>query len=160
MYFGNVMLLILNLPLIGIWVQVLRVPYIILFPIILMFMIIGCYSVNSNVFDVLIMGFFGIFGYLLRKFDFNCAPLIFGLILSPILEGAFRQSLMMSKGSFLIFVERPISLIILIIFVIDCVFTSTEIAEMVKLVQGVGGFWGRGEEIRREIIEGSNLLIE
>jgi len=118
MYVGNVMLLILNLPLISIWVQVLRVPYIILFPIILMFMIIGCYSVNSNIWDVLIMGFSGIFGYLLRKLDFNSAPLIFGLILSPILEGAFRQSLMMSKGSFLIFVARPISLTILIIFVL------------------------------------------
>jgi len=90
----------------------------ILFPLILMFMIIGCYSVNSNILDVLIMGFFGIFGYLLRKLDFNSAPLIFGLILSPILEGAFRQSLMMSKGSFLIFVARPISLTILIIFVL------------------------------------------
>jgi len=118
MYVGNVMLLILNLPLISIWVQVLRVPYIILFPIILMFMIIGCYSVNSNILDVLIMGCFGILGYLLRKFDFNCAPLIFGLILSPLLEGAFRQSLMMSKGSFLIFVARPISLTILILFVL------------------------------------------
>lgn len=117
MYLGNVMLLILNLPLIGIWVQVLRVPYIILFPLILMFTIIGCYSVNSNVFEVFIMGFFGILGYLLRKFDFNCAPLIFGLILSPILENAFRQSLMISKGSYLIFVERPISLILLITFV-------------------------------------------
>jgi len=118
MYVGNVMLLILNLPLISIWVQVLRVPYIILFPIILMFMIIGCYSVNSNILDVLIMGCFGILGYVLRKFDFNCAPLVFGLILSPLLEGAFRQSLMMSKGSFLIFVARPISLTLLILFVL------------------------------------------
>jgi putative tricarboxylic transport membrane protein len=118
MYVGNVMLLILNLPLIHIWVQVLRVPYMILFPLILMLMIIGCYSVASNIWDVLIMGFFGIFGYLLRKLDFNSAPLIFGLILSPILEGAFRQSLMMSKGSFLIFVARPISLTILLIFVL------------------------------------------
>ena len=118
MYVGNVMLLILNLPLISIWVQVLRVPYVILFPIILMLMIIGCYSVNSNVIEVLIMGLFAIFGYLLRKLDFNCAPLIFGLILSPLLEGAFRQSLMMSKGSFLIFVARPISLTILILFML------------------------------------------
>jgi putative tricarboxylic transport membrane protein len=118
MYVGNVMLLILNLPLISIWVQILRVPYSLLFPIILMLTVLGSYSVDSNIYEVVIMGAFGIFGYLLRKFDFSCGPLVFGLILSPLMENAFRQSLAMSQGSFLIFVQRPISLSIIIIFLI------------------------------------------
>lgn len=118
MYIGNVMLLALNLPLIGLWVQILKVPYAILFPLILMLTILGCYSVNYNIYEVLIMGVFGIVGYLLRKFDFNCAPIIFGLILSPMIENAFRQSLIMAQGSPLIFVQRPISLTFLIIFLL------------------------------------------
>jgi putative tricarboxylic transport membrane protein len=115
MYVGNVMLLVLNLPLIGIWVQILRVPYAILCPIILMLAILGCYSVNSDINEVLIMGVFGILGYLLRKFDFSLAPLIFGLILSPLIENSFRQSLAMSQGSLLIFIESSISLTIWIV---------------------------------------------
>jgi putative tricarboxylic transport membrane protein len=115
MYVGNVVLLVLNLPLIGLWVQILKIPYVILFPLILLFMILGCYSINSDINELVIMGVFGILGYLLRKFYFNIAPLIFGLILSPLVENAFRQSLTLSYGSFLIFVERPISLIFLLI---------------------------------------------
>jgi putative tricarboxylic transport membrane protein len=118
MYIGNVMLLVLNLPLIGLWVQILKIPYVILFPLILLFTIIGCYSINSDVNELVIMGVFGLLGYFLRKFDFNIAPLIFGLILSPLLENAFRQSLTLSYGSFLIFVERPISLSFLILLVL------------------------------------------
>lgn len=116
MYIGNVMLLVLNIPLIGIWVQLLRIPYSLLLPIILMLSVLGCYSVSSNIYEVVIMGALGILGYLLRKFGFSCGPLVFGLILSPMIEIAFRQSLAMSQGSLLIFVQRPISLGFIIIF--------------------------------------------
>ena len=120
MYIGNVILLGLNLPLIGIWVQVLKIPATVLFPLILLFAIIGCYSVSANIFEVLIMGIFGILGYLLRKFDFNPTPVIFGLILSPLMENAFRQSLAMNEG-LSIFVTRPISLVCLLILSIAIV---------------------------------------
>jgi len=109
MYIGNGMLLILNLPLIPIWVQVLKVPYKILFPLILLFCIIGSYSLNNSVFDVVIMTIFGIFGYLFRKFEYEAAPLMLSFVLGPMLEKNLQQSLILSKGSFLIFFTRPIS---------------------------------------------------
>jgi putative tricarboxylic transport membrane protein len=110
MYVGNVMLLILNLPLIGLWVQLLRVPYSILFPLILFFCLIGSYAVNNSVVDVALMVFFGGLGYLMRKFEYEPAPLVLAFVLSPILEQALRQSLILSSGSFTIFLSRPISL--------------------------------------------------
>ncbi|MBP1732318.1 MAG: putative TctA subunit of the Tripartite Tricarboxylate Transport(TTT) Family [Deltaproteobacteria bacterium] len=115
MYLGNAMLLVLNLPLIPLWVQVLRVPYRILFPLILLFVVIGSYSVNLSRFDLALMLIFGVMGYLLRKFDYELAPLILAFILGPMLEEAFRQSLIMSEGSFSIFVARPASLIFLLL---------------------------------------------
>jgi putative tricarboxylic transport membrane protein len=110
MYVGNVMLLILNLPLIGLWVQLLRVPYSILFPLILFFCLIGSYAVNNSVVDAALMVFFGGLGYLMRKFEYEPAPLVLAFVLSPILEQALRQSLILSSGSFTIFLSRPISL--------------------------------------------------
>jgi len=115
MYIGNGMLLLLNLPLIWIWVQILKVPYRLLFPLILLFTIIGSYSVHSSLFDVQEMIIFGVLGYLMRKFDYDAAPLIMAFILSPMLEEAFRQSLIISRGSFDIFVTRPLSLAFLIL---------------------------------------------
>jgi putative tricarboxylic transport membrane protein len=115
MYIGNVMLLILNLPLIGLWVRLLRIPYSILFPFILLFCLIGAYSVNNNSEEIMIMILFGVFGYLMRKFDYEAAPLIFALVLSPLFENALRQSLLMSGGSFVIFFTRPIALVFMII---------------------------------------------
>jgi putative tricarboxylic transport membrane protein len=109
MYAGNVMLLILNLPLIPIWVQVMKVPYRILFPLILLFSIIGCYSINNSIFDVLVMIIFGTVGYLFRKFDYEGAPLVLAFVLGPMLEMNLRQSLLSSKGNFFIFYTRPIS---------------------------------------------------
>lgn len=109
MYIGNVMLLVLNLPLIPLWVKVLKVPYRILFPLILLFCIIGAYSLNNDVFSVLVMLIFGIVGYLFRKFDYEAAPLLLAFILGPLFEVNLRQSLLLSKGSFLIFFTRPIS---------------------------------------------------
>ena len=109
MYMGNVMLLILNLPLIPIWVKVLKVPYRILFPLILLFCLIGAYSVRNDGFGVLVMLIFGIVGYLFKKFDYPGAPLLLGFILGPLFEVNLRQSLLLSKGSFSIFFSRPIS---------------------------------------------------
>jgi len=110
MYIGNVMLLVLNLPLIPIWVKILRIPYPWLFPLILLFCLIGVYSLNNNYEEIIIMVIFGIFGYLMKKFQYEAAPLVFALVLCPILENAFRQSLMISYGSLTIFFTRPISL--------------------------------------------------
>ena len=113
MYVGNAMLLVLNLPLIGLWVKLLKVPYRILFPLILLFTLIGSYTINNKTFDVLVMVFFGLVGYILRKFQYEEAPLILAFILGPILEQAFRQSLIMSNGSLAIFVSRPIAFVAL-----------------------------------------------
>jgi putative tricarboxylic transport membrane protein len=109
MYIGNIMLLVLNLPLIGVWVKLLRVPYPLLAPLILVFVIIGAYSVNNSVFDVGVTIVFGLLGYLVRKFDFEPAPLVLAMILGPQLEGSLRRSLIYSRGDLLIFVERPIA---------------------------------------------------
>jgi putative tricarboxylic transport membrane protein len=113
MYVGNVMLLVLNLPLINLWVRFLKIPYKIFFPFILLFCLIGVYSLNNNISDIIIMVIFGILGYLMKKFEYEGAPLILALVLGPMMENALRQSLMISRGSFLIFFSRPISLILL-----------------------------------------------
>ncbi len=110
MYVGNVMLLVLNLPLIGLWIKVLRIPYAILFPLILLFCLIGVYAINNSTVDVAIMLFFGVLGYLMRKFEYEPAPFIMAFVLSPMLETALRRSLLLSDGHFTIFFSRPISL--------------------------------------------------
>ena len=116
MYVGNIMLMALNLPLIGMWVKILKVPYKILFPLILLFCLIGVYSVNNSVVDIYLMILFGIGGYIMQKFGFEPAPLVLSYVLSPMLETAFRQSLSISGGSFGIFFSRPISLACFVIF--------------------------------------------
>jgi putative tricarboxylic transport membrane protein len=115
LYIGNVMLLILNLPLIGIWVQILKIPYPILFPLILAFTLVGSYSVDNNAFSVGVLVLFGVVGYFLKKLDYPLAPVALTLILGPLMEKGLRASLEMSQGSFAIFFERPISLGLLIL---------------------------------------------
>jgi putative tricarboxylic transport membrane protein len=115
MYIGNAMLLALNLPLIGMWVQLLKIPYSILFPIIILFCLIGSYSINNSTTDVLIMLVFGVIGYLMKKLSLEAAPMVLAFVLGPMLETALRQSLIKSKGSFLIFFTRPISATFLLI---------------------------------------------
>ena len=109
MYVGNLMLLILNLPLIGLWVQLLKVPYAILFPLILLFCVIGVYDVSGNVWDVVIMLVFGVVGYLMRKLHYEPAPLVLAFVLGRLAEESFRQSLLLSRGSLAILVERPLA---------------------------------------------------
>lgn len=118
MYVGNVMLLILNLPLIPMWVQVLKIPYRILFPLIILFCIVGAYSLNNSTFDVAVMMIFGVLGYLFRKFNFEGAPLMLAFVLGPMFETNLRQSLIFSKGSFLIFFNRPISAVFISIAIL------------------------------------------
>ena len=110
MYVGNLMLLALNLPLVGAFVSILRIPYSYLYPMIIMFCVIGVYEVNNSVVDVWIMLIFGAVGYALKKFNFDPAPLVLGLVIAPIFELSLRQSLIMSGGSWTIFLQRPISL--------------------------------------------------
>ncbi len=115
MYVGNAMLLALNLPLIGMWVQLLRVPYAILFPLIVLFCLIGAYSINNSSFDIAIMLGFGIIGYVMKKLSLEAAPMVLAFVLGPLMETALRQSLIKSKGGFSIFFTRPISAVCLII---------------------------------------------
>jgi putative tricarboxylic transport membrane protein len=113
MYVGNLMLLALNLPLVGVFVNLLRIPYAYLYPLIIMFCVIGVYEVNHSVVDVWIMLIMGVVGYGLKKFGFDPAPLVLGLVIAPIFEMSLRQSLIMSNGNYLIFLQRPIALVLL-----------------------------------------------
>ena len=107
------MLLVLNLPLIGIWVKILKIPYSILFPLILLFCLIGAYSINNRVVEMVIMIVFGVIGYIFKKFEYEAAPLILALVLGPMFDVAFRRSLMLSSGDLTVFFTRPISLALL-----------------------------------------------
>ena len=109
MYVGNLVLLILNLPLVGLFVNLLRIPYPLMYPAILVFSVVGVYAVNGSVVDVWIMAVMGALGYLFRKFDFETAPIVLGLVLAPMLEMSLRQSLALSSGSYAVFVTRPIA---------------------------------------------------
>ncbi len=118
MYLGNVALLVLNFPLVGLWVSVLRIPQAILLALILAFTLVGAYSINNSMLDLMVLIVMGIIGYLLKKLDFDAAPMILALILGPMLEKNFRQSLFMSRGDPMIFLQRPISLAFLIALVL------------------------------------------
>ena len=107
MYIGNVMLLVLNLPLIGMWVQLLKLPYNILFPLIILFTIIGVYCSSNNVFDVYVMIAFGVIGYFMRKLGYEPAPLVLAFVLGPMLENNLRKSLILSQGDLWTFVQAP-----------------------------------------------------
>jgi len=109
MYVGNVMLLVLNLPMIGIWVQITKIPFRLLFPLIILICIIGVYSISNSTFDLMVMIIFGVVGYIMKKCEYEPAPLILAYVLGPKMEQAMRQSLIMSDGSFTIFIVRPIS---------------------------------------------------
>ena len=110
MFLGNLMLLTLNLPLIGMWVRLLRVPYKILFPLIILFCLVGAYSFRSAVSDLVLMMFFGCLGYLMKKYLYEPAPLVLAFVLGPMMETNLRQALIISKGGFDIFFVKPISL--------------------------------------------------
>lgn len=125
MWLGNLMLLIINLPLIGLWVRMLKVPYRLLFPAILIFCCIGMYSINNSGEDVMLTAFFGLVGYALFKFGFEPAPLLLGFVLGKLMEEKLRQAMILARGNVLTFVERPVSgallLIALLIIVVAVV---------------------------------------
>jgi TctA family transporter len=109
MWIGNAMLIILNLPLIGIWIKLLTVPYRFLFPAIVLFCAIGVFSTNNNTFDVWMVGIFGVVGYLFVKLGCEPAPLLLGFILGPMMEENLRRALLLSRGDWSVFVTRPLS---------------------------------------------------
>ena len=109
MWVGNLLLVVLNLPLIGMWIKLLTVPYRILYPSILVFMSIGVFSLSNNPFDVLLMGFFGLLGYVCVKLECEPAPMILGFILGPLMEENLRRAMLLSRGDPLTFVQKPIS---------------------------------------------------
>jgi TctA family transporter len=113
MWIGNLMLLVINLPLIGIWVRLLSVPYRLLYPAILLFCVIGIYSTNTNVAELVLCAVFAVFGYMLLRFGCEPAPLVLGFILGPLMEENLRRSLVLSRGDAMVFLERPISAVLL-----------------------------------------------
>src|SRR5690606_38465841 len=117
MWVGNVLLLLLNLPLVGIWVKLLSVPYRLLYPAILLFCCIGVYSVNNRLFDVLLTVLFGLLGYLLVKLRCEPAPLLLGFILGPMMEENLRRAMLLSRGDATVFFTRPLSLTLLLLAV-------------------------------------------
>ncbi len=137
MLVGNLLLLVLNLPMIAVWVKILRVPYSFLFPSIIIFCLIGTYSVNLTTIDLYIMTVFSVVGYLMRKYKYEGAPLVLAFILGPMLETALRQSLIISRGSFNIFVSHPISLV--------CLITAFSFLT-IPLMASAGGRWWKTKE--------------
>jgi putative tricarboxylic transport membrane protein len=109
MWLGNLMLVVINLPLIGVWVSLLRVPYRLLFPSIVVFCCIGIYSINNAASDVLIAAAFGLFGYWLSKHEFEPAPLVLAFVLGPLMEENLRRAMLIARGDPSVFVTRPIS---------------------------------------------------
>jgi putative tricarboxylic transport membrane protein len=135
-FIGNLILVVLNLPLISIWVKILKIPYSILFAIILAFMVIGAYGVDNSIFDVAVMLVSGVFGYLLKKFDFPMAPIVLTLILGPVMERALRRSMEMSQGDISIIFSSPLAVVLLILSAAIIVTSSFKFIPIKK--------WGGG----------------
>lgn len=121
MWIGNLFLLVLNLPLIGLWVRIITVPYHMLFPLILVFCAIGVYSLNNNIVDVYLMALFGVLGYIFSKLDCEPAPMLLGFILGPLMEEYLRRALIISRGDPSVFITRPISATLLVLAVLSMV---------------------------------------
>ena len=113
MWVGNLMLLVINLPLVGLWVRLLRVPYRMLYPMILIFCCIGVYSINNAPSDVLIAALFAVVGYWFAKHDFEPAPMLLGFVLGPLMEENLRRAMLIARGDATVFFTRPISGVLL-----------------------------------------------
>jgi len=138
-WIGNLMLLVLNIPLIGMWVRMITIPYHILYPVILVFACIGVYSVNNSVFDIYALLVAGIVGYLMLLYGFPAAPLLLGFILGPLVEGNFRRSMLISGGDLTIFVDRPISAGFLVTTALLVAFMLYSNFRRQRLFRGVSG---------------------
>ena len=128
MYVGNLMLVALNLPLIGIWVKILKIPYRQLFPLIILFCLIGVYTLNNSISEIFIMILFGFIGYILRKMEYSLAPFVLAMVLGPMMETSFRQSMAISQGSLAIFFQRPFSAVLMVL--VGIVFLATMVLSM------------------------------
>ena len=115
MYIGNVILVILNMPLIGLWVSLLRVPYKIMMPLIVAISAVGIYATENNIFDLWVMFGFGVLGFVMRKLDFPASPIVLAVVLGPLVEKSLKQSLVISGGSLAIFFTRPISAVLIVV---------------------------------------------
>jgi putative tricarboxylic transport membrane protein len=135
MYIGNIMLLILNLPLIPLWVSVLKIPYAYLSSLIILFCLIGAYSLNNSTTDIYIAIIFSLVGLLMKRFEFEAAPLVLAFVLGPLLETALRRSLILSDGSLLIFLQRPISAAFILF---SMVVLAVPLFSKVRLGHGLG----------------------
>ncbi|MFN4209936.1 MAG: tripartite tricarboxylate transporter permease, partial [Devosia sp.] len=122
MWIGNAMLVILNLPLVGLWVRLVKIPYDLLYPAILIFCAIGVYSLSNSVFDIYVMLIFGVIGYGMNKLGCEPAPLILGMLLGPMLEEYLQRAMLLARGNPIVFIERPISASFLLVsLVLLCV---------------------------------------
>ena len=139
MYTGNVLLLLLNLPLVGIWARLLTIPYRYLWPLILLFCTVGAYSVNNNSWDIVLMAIFGLLGYGMRKLNYPAAPLVLSFVLGQLFEEKVRQSLVISRGSYEIFIAHPLAL---------AAWIATALMLIYPLLQ-----WGKG---RLSLSSGNN----
>jgi len=115
MYIGNAMLVVFNLPMIPLWVKVLQIPANLLAILILIFCFLGSYSINNSIFDAVITFVFGVFGFVLKRYRFETPPLVLALVLGPLIEVAFRQTMIVSGGSFLVFIQRPICAFLMVV---------------------------------------------
>jgi putative tricarboxylic transport membrane protein len=118
MWLGNLMLVVINLPLVGLWVSLLRVPYRLLYPCIIVFCAIGVYSINNAPFDVSMAAIWGVVGYWLIKHDFEPAPMLLGFVLGPLMEENLRRAMLIARGDPTVFVTRPISASLLFVAVV------------------------------------------
>jgi putative tricarboxylic transport membrane protein len=145
LYIGNVMLLVLNLPLIRLWIKILSIPRALLYSAILVFATLGVYSIGNSLIDVLVMYIIGVVGFFMRRYDFPVAPMILGVILGPLMEAQFRRAMAASQGDLTIFVTRPISLVILL-----CALAALLLPYLPRLVR-----LARGERGGERIVFGS-----
>ncbi len=139
MYIGNAMLLVLNLPLIGMWVKLTKVPFRLLFPIIVLICMVGVYSIDNSIFDLWTMIIFGVIGYIMKKCDYEPAPFVLAYVLGPMLEQNFQQSLLISDGSFTIFFVRPIAVVCLVVaaFLLATACMTFSKKKRLKVIDGI-----------------------
>ena len=137
-WIGNVLLLVLNLPLIGLWVRLLSIPYSVLFPAVLLLISIGVYSVNNSTLDVMFTALFGVVGFWFNRHGFPSAPLLLGFVLGPLLEENFRRALLLSQGSFATFIERPVSLVFLVLTLLLLLLTAWGQRHRIIRIRGKG----------------------
>ena len=133
MWVGNLMLLVINLPMIGMWVKLLQVPYKYLYPAILAFCCIGVYSLNNNVFDVYMTVLFAVFGYMCSKLRMEPAPMLIGFVLGPMMEEHLRRAMLLSRGDPMVFVQRPISATMLAIAAVALIGRCTKTLSLIHI---------------------------